>query len=186
MRWRAALALAASVAGAALLSGVGPAWADQPAAPVVRRADAVALSVVSRPVTPPDGERAGPLVADRPDAPGAEVRTGRTPPPAGPEPAAWSVVDAVVRVAGGDAARGAVGRPVAPPRDTVLPTGTAIVPSTGPSVPGTGGGDGDSDPRATGMAVGSVLLIGVGLIAAGVALVGLRNRRDTADHSHYH
>ncbi|HTF12401.1 MAG TPA: hypothetical protein VK659_29945 [Asanoa sp.] len=59
-----------------------------------------------------------------------------------------------------------------------------VVPSGGSSVPGTGGGDGGTDPQATGMAVGSVLLIGVGLIAAGVALVGLRNRRETADHGH--
>ena len=197
MRWRAALALAASVAGAALLSGAGPAWADQPAASVARRADSVALSVLSRPGTPPGGERTGPPVADLPGAEAeprlsAEVRVGRTPapppPPAGPhadrEPATRSVVNAVVRVAAGNAARGSVGRPVAAPRDTVLPTGTAVVPSAGPSVPGTGGGDGGSDPRATGIAVGSVLLIGVGLIAAGVALVGLRNRRDTADHSH--
>ncbi|WP_203702497.1 hypothetical protein [Asanoa iriomotensis] len=69
---------------------------------------------------------------------------------------------------------------VAPPAEK---SGAAVVPSGGPSAPGTGGGDGSgNDARATGMAVGTVLLVGVGLIAAGVALVGLRNRRDTVDH----
>ncbi len=156
----------------------------------------MALSVLGGPGTPPGGERAGPPMADLPGAEAeprlpAEVRVGKTPapppPPVGPradrQSATLGVVNAVIRVAAGNAVRGAVGRPETA-RDTVLPTGTAVVPSTGPSVPGTGGGDGGSDPRATGMAVGSVLLIGVGLIAAGVALVGLRNRRDTADHSH--
>ncbi|MEV0716238.1 hypothetical protein [Asanoa sp. NPDC050611] len=61
----------------------------------------------------------------------------------------------------------------------------ATVPSGGPSAPGTGGGDGGNDPRSTGMAVGTVLLVGVGLIAAAVALVGLRNRRDVVEKNHH-
>jgi hypothetical protein len=190
MRWRVALAVAASVAGAALLSGAGPAWADQPTAAVVRRADAAALSVLERAITPPGDERLGPLEVGRPEVPPVEVRVGEAPPPPdGRQTEASAARQPIANTAGnavavGMLARVAAGGPVTPPRDSVLPTGTAVVPSAGPSVPGTGGGDGDSDPRATGMAVGSVLLIGVGLIAAGVALVGLRNRRDTADHSH--
>ena len=59
-----------------------------------------------------------------------------------------------------------------------LPTGSE--PTSVASVPGTGGGGGDNEqPAADGMAVGFVLLVGAGLIAAAVALVGLRGRRDT-------
>ncbi|MEV4536303.1 hypothetical protein AB0J82_21185 [Asanoa sp. NPDC049518] len=127
-----------------------------------------------------------------------DLRLDRTPAPPPPPPldglragphssrqrAEAGVVNAVLEVAAENAVRVA-DRSSAGNDDDVLPTETAVVPSTDPSVPGTGGGgDGGTDPGATGMAVGSVLLIGVGLMAAGVALVGLRSRRDTADHSH--
>ncbi|GIF64267.1 hypothetical protein Ais01nite_23020 [Asanoa ishikariensis] len=205
MRWRPALALAASVVGVALLSGAGPAWADQLAA-----APGVGVGhppPASPPPPPPAGTpKLPPADTDPPSPPPAEVdptasddlRLDKTPVPPPPPPPdglragprtsrhtlADGVVDAVLKVATVSAVR-VVDRSVAGNDDDVLPTGTAVVPSTGPSVPGTGGGaDEGTDPKATGMAVGSVLLIGVGLMAAGVALVGLRNRRDMADHTH--
>ncbi|SNT10317.1 hypothetical protein SAMN05421812_103172 [Asanoa hainanensis] len=213
MRWRPALALAASAVGVALLSGAGPAWADQPAS-AGRSQPGVALSPASPPSPPASPEQAspppstgtgtatdppgtgtnppGPPPPDADSTPADDLRLDKTPVPPPPPPVglrsgqrnvrqglAGGVVEAVLRVATDSAVR------VVDRKDDVLPTGTAVVSATGPSVPGTGGGGDDgTDPKATGMAVGIVLLVGVGLMAAGVALVGLRNRRDMADHSH--
>jgi hypothetical protein len=65
----------------------------------------------------------------------------------------------------------------------------ATLPTGSPSPTAAAGGAGDRPDDgagglpSTGMAVGSVLLVGAGLIAAGVALVGLRPRRDVFEAS---
>ncbi|MEV4621212.1 hypothetical protein AB0J74_21220 [Asanoa sp. NPDC049573] len=178
--------------------------AAQPATVALSAARPTTAAAEPRPtrVPPPPSRSAGaPLpartasvVIPRPDPEGSltvERQTLRTAPPQKPQlapaPTGPAVIhDAIVGVAVKAAVVGAersamhhAARQGARRDDPmVLPTATAIVPSAGSSVPGTGGGNGGTDPPATGMAVGSVLLIGVGLIAAGVALVGLRNRRD--------
>ncbi|GIF48182.1 hypothetical protein Afe04nite_27210 [Asanoa ferruginea] len=181
MRWRPALALTAVAVVAALLGGVGPAWADQ----LAPGAGEPAPAARHNPIMAAAPMRPAEVTAESDSAPTASPpKPELAPAPAGPA----TIRDAIVNVAVNGAVAGAnrsAGRQAALRSDvlppTVLPTATAVVPSGGS---GTGGGDGDTDPQATGMAVGSVLLIGVGLIAAGVALVGLRNRRETADHGH--
>jgi LPXTG-motif cell wall-anchored protein len=71
-----------------------------------------------------------------------------------------------LRAAAGATSQGSDAGPVA-----TLPTPSSA------AVAGSGG-TGDGGLPSTGVAVGSVLLVGAGLVAAGVALVGLRQRRD--------
>ena len=169
MQSRARLVLAASVVGVALFAGAEAASAAglpprQPDVSVLADGQDVVAAVPAR------AERGGYALT------GHGAPTGTL--PAGPGasagvPKARSGAPAAGSKANSGALAAGAGMPA-----RALPTGPA--PTSVASVPGTGGGGGDDEPPPTdGMAVGFVLLVGAGLIAAAVALVGLRSRRDT-------